>query len=270
MFRRHLVLPADGTLLVNTDVHGSGEDFERMVHHFEAEAANTQWVILGDVVHAPDREAAERQPELYDYEDASAHIVERILQLQRQHPGRVHFVLGNHDWAHVGGPRVAKFYADEAAHLEEQLTEAQVLALRELFRAALLCAVAPCGVFLSHASPGALFDLAELDAIDIGGQLTDRQRALVKELTNYYGQREAISRSFLDNVSRHTGHHLTTVVHGHDRDEKGWFAHEETQLCPVIFGAPRENRRYLRLRLDARYDSVHALRDGHEILRLWD
>lgn len=268
--RRHLILPAEGTLLVNTDLHGNGEDFERMASLFEASPAGTHWVILGDVVHAPNERARTNRPDLYGYDDASGEIVERIVQLQAQYAGRVHFVLGNHDWAHIGGPRVAKFWPDEAHHLEAQLTPAQLLALRELFRGALLCAIAPCGVFLSHASPGALIDIEELDTIDVGGHVNAREHALIKELTNYYGQREAVTRSFLEHVSQQVGHVLTCVVHGHDRDEAGWFVQEETQLCPVIFGAPRENRRYLRLQLDARYDSVHALRDGHELLRLWD
>ena len=271
MAARHLILPREGTLLVNTDVHGSGDDFRRMRDIFEADADTTHWAILGDIVHAPDARARAQRPDLYDYNDASGDIAAEILRLQHAYPGRVHFVLGNHDWAHVGGPTVAKFWPDEAAHLEEQLTPEQVLSLHKLFRKALLCLVAPCGAFLSHGSPGALFDsFAELDAIEVGGELAPRQQALIKELTNFYGQREAVSRSFLQHASDLSGEQLAFVIHGHDRDENGWFVHEETQICPVIFGAPRENRRYLRLNLAARYDSVHALREGHEILRLWD
>lgn len=270
MAARHLILPDEGTLLVNTDVHGSAEDFGRMRELFEA-APQSYWLILGDIVHAPNREARGRRPDLYDYEDGSGEIAQQILELRADHPDRVHFVLGNHDWAHVGGPRVSKFYDDEAKALEGTLDEATIAALHELFETALLCAMAPCGAFLSHASPGALFDsLDEIDAIDVGGELTDRQVGIVRELTTFYGQREAVSRSFLEHMSGLSGCDLRFVVHGHDRDEEGWFAHENTQFCPVIFGAPRENRRYLRLDLAARYDGVDALRVGHEILRLWD
>lgn len=270
MARRHLILPDQGTLLVNTDVHGNGEDFDRMVEIFESAQDNPHWVILGDIVHAPDEGARMRRPELYDYDDRSGEIATKILALQRKHPERVHFVIGNHDWAHVGGPTVGKFWEDEAAHLESTLDDRAITDLHQLFRQALLCVVAPCGGFLSHASPGALFELSELDAIDLGGEMDPRQRLLVIELTNFYGQREAVSRSFLEHVSEQTGLDIRFVVHGHDRDESGYFTHEETQVCPVIFGALRENRRYLRLDLSAKYDSVDALREGHEVLRLWD
>ena len=87
-------------LFVNTDVHGNLEDFLRMEAIWRAEP-DARWVILGDVVHAPDDEARREKPELYDYDDGSLAIVERILDLQGT--GRVHFVLGNHDHAHVGG-----------------------------------------------------------------------------------------------------------------------------------------------------------------------
>ena len=270
MNARHLILPAHGTLLVNTDVHGSGDDFGQMRAHFERAEARTHWVILGDIVHAPNDSARARAPELYDYDDCSAEIAGQILELQASHPGRVHFVLGNHDWAHIGGPLVGKFWEDEAQHLEASLDASRVAQLHELFARALLCVIAPCGAFLSHGSPGALIELAELDAVDLGGSLEQRQRQLVIELTNYYGQREAVSRSFLEHMSEQSGCDLRFVVHGHDRDEAGWFTHENTQACPVIFGAPRDNRRYLRLDLAARYDSVDDLREGHEVLRLWE
>ena len=62
---------------------------------------------------------------------------------------------------------------------------------------------------------------------------------------------------------------LRVVVHGHDRDEWGFFYEGETQLCPVIFGATRANKRYLRLDLGARYESAQALREDTEIVRLY-
>ena len=61
---------------------------------------------------------------------------------------------------------------------------------------------------------------------------------------------------------------LTVVIQGHDRDESGWFTEGGNQLCPVIFGAPRANKRYVQIDLTARYPDVHALRDGEEIRRV--
>ena len=268
---RHRILPSSGTLLVNTDLHGSGADFDRMRQIWESSPDDTHWAVLGDIVHAPDDSARRRQPAWYDYDDESGRIATQLWELRNAHPDRIHFVLGNHDWAHIGGPRVAKFWDDEAAQLESTLDRQTIATMHELFRNALICLLSPCGVFMAHASPGALVDsLEELDRIDLGGELDDRQRALVMEFTTFYGQRGAVSRSFLTHMSDLSGCDLRMVVHGHDRDEEGWFTHEDTQACPVIFGAPRRNRRYLRLDLAARYDSVDDLAQGREVLRLWD
>src|SRR5687768_15067266 len=94
--RRHLVLPDRGVLLVSTDVHGNEEDVARLETVFERERAenpDTHWVILGDVVHAPSLEARVDRPDLYDFDDGSMRIVDRIERLSQEHEGHVHFVL---------------------------------------------------------------------------------------------------------------------------------------------------------------------------------
>ena len=124
--RRHVVLPERGVLLVSTDVHGNLADFVRLEEIFAAEIARepeTHWVILGDVVHGPDERARVSHPDWYGYADDSMAIVDRILAAEAAAPGRVHFVLGNHDHGHVGGPHTAKFHADEVAALESGLSE---------------------------------------------------------------------------------------------------------------------------------------------------
>lgn len=272
MPERYRILPPEGVLLASTDVHGSGEDFRRMRAIFEdavAEEPNTHWAILGDIVHGPSDEARERRPDLYEYDDESGTIARELVELIDTYPDRVHFVLGNHDWAHVGGPATRKFYPDEAEHLESNLSTEEIETLHRLLKGALLCLITPCGAFLSHASPGALFDsLDELNDIELGEPLEGRQLGLVEHLTTYYGQRAPVCRSFLRHTSDLCDLDLQFVVHGHDRDEEGWFTHEDTQLCPVIFGAPRDNRRYLRLDLSDHYN-LADITDGREILRLW-
>ncbi len=271
---RWICLPARGTLLVNTDLHGNGDDFRQMRARFEAARARdpeTHWVILGDIVHAPSDEARVRNPALYSYPDESWEIASGIRELQRAHPGRVHFVLGNHDYAHIGGPRTRKFYTDEVAALESCLRPAQVEELRALFRDALLCVLTPCGAFMSHGSPNdSLEDPRELDRIQLPPPKHDeRARAILLGLLNAYGQRPQVTARMLEQVSRGQPRQRF-VVHGHDRDEAGWFRYHPQQLCVVCFGAPRHARRYLQLDLSATYESSEALRDGVEIRRLYD
>jgi hypothetical protein len=266
-------LPNRGTLLVSTDLHGNGEDFRTLRALFLDTLAgdpHAHWVLLGDLVHGPNPEARARHPELYDFEDESWPIVAGVIDLLGRHPGQVHLVLGNHDHAHLGGPRTRKFYRDEAAHLEARLSPDQVAALRELFRSALLAVIAPCGLLLTHGSPGAeLRSLDELDRITFPLAPGDHEaHALVSSFLESYGQRAEVTAHLLETVSR-AGPRVWLVVHGHDRDESGYFTEGGNQVCPVLFGALRPHKRYLRLDLSASYTRVEDLREGEEVRRLY-
>jgi len=269
MNSRVLKLPSMGVLLVSTDLHGNHEDFARMRELFLAEH-DAHWVQLGDLVHAPSEYARRHTPELYDFPDGSIDIVLGFAALQREHPGRVHVVLGNHDHAHVGGPHTRKFHADEVEHLESTMTPAELEVLRTLFSNASLAAVAPCGALLCHGSPDdSLTYLRALDDVPLDiSRGTDAQRALLRTLLTSYGQPGEVTARVLAAVSE-PGTPLTFLIHGHDRDPSGWFTEGGNQAEPVIFGALRENKRYLRLSLSARYPGVDALRDGEEIRRLY-
>jgi predicted phosphodiesterase len=272
--RRHRILPGEGTLLVSTDLHGNGQDFRALRELFLDRAAgrhDVHWVLLGDLVHAPDEQARAEEPTLYDYPDESWPIVEGVAELRRQWPDQVHLVLGNHDHGHIGGPRPAKFYADEVGYLESTLDEPKLARLRALFRSALLAVLAPCGVLLAHGSPDdSLKGLAQLDGLSLDPRENSRaDAAILRSFLTSYGQQPQVTARLLRTLSAEVGFDLTVVVHGHDRDGEGWFCEGLNQLCPVIFGAARENKRYVELDLSARYETVADLRQGFEIRKLY-
>lgn len=270
--RRTVVLPSRGALLVSTDLHGNWDDFAALRGRFlaalMAEPA-THWAILGDTVHGPSEEARARRPELYDYSDMSAEIVAAILELQRAHPGKIHYVLGNHDHGHVGGPRTAKFFPDEVAALEQRCSPGQLADLRALFEPALLAVAAPCGVLLAHGSPDDRLDQFEdLDGVRLRPRDNDPyRRHLLATFLGSYGQREEVTARLLARVSA-SAVPVSLVIHGHDRDEDGFFANGRCQACPVIFGAPRTHKRYVVLELSSRYNCAADLREGAEIRRV--
>jgi hypothetical protein len=274
--RRHVVLPARGTLLVSTDIHGNGEDFRRLRAIFDETRArdpDTHWLILGDIVHAPNERARREAPALYDYDDESGAIVRGVHELVRAHPSHVFFVLGNHDYGHIGGFRTNKFYDDEVSHLESILDDETRGMLRAVCTESLIAAVAPCGAFFAHGSPDAtLRALSDLDRIALPRDPKDPDIAyhsdVLRTFLTSYGQPRAVTERLLATVSA-AGTEVRMVIHGHDRSEDGWFVEGGNQLCPCIFGAPREKKRYVRLDLAARYASVDALRDGHEISKLY-
>jgi 3',5'-cyclic AMP phosphodiesterase CpdA len=270
---RHLILPDHGRLMVSTDLHGNGDDFRRLREIFLSHVdrdPDVHWAILGDLVHGPSAHARREQPELHDYEDESAAIVGGVRELLERFPHRVHLLLGNHDHGHVGGAHTSRFFRDEVSHLESRLDARQLAALRELFEGALLVAAAPCGVLLAHGSPSDLLaDLQRLDSIALrADQNGPADRRLLATILESYGQPGAVTGRMLRQVGARHGLDLGVVIHGHDRDDEGWFADADNQLCPVLFGAPRASRRYVELDLAARYRSVADIRDGVELLRV--
>ncbi|MBX3228005.1 MAG: metallophosphoesterase [Labilithrix sp.] len=270
---RHRVLPRRGRLLVSTDVHGNLEDMRALDARFRdvrRAEPETYWVVLGDVVHAPNAAARVDRPDLYDHDDGSAAIVRMLLDLRAEDPEHVLFVLGNHDHAHVGGPKTRKFHRDEAAALEATLTPEAIAELRALFEPALLAVAAPNGVLLTHGAPDdALVSLAELDGVPLDvRRMTERQARVVFTLLGSYGQPAATCAKMLAQVSAASGLDLRVVVHGHDKSEDGFFYEGGNQVCPVLFGAPRAEKRFVLLDLAARYERAEDLRDGLEILRL--
>src|SRR5690242_7667391 len=114
---RIVVLPETGTLLAATDLHGHLPDFHAFIKHLETD--DTVVVICGDLVHGPAFEEKDWPFYLGDYYfDQTKQLLVEARELQQRFPGRVHYLLGNHEHAHVGGRHVAKFYPDEALALE--------------------------------------------------------------------------------------------------------------------------------------------------------
>jgi Calcineurin-like phosphoesterase len=266
-----LRLPSNGRLLISADMHGNHEDFRRLSAYFTSlrqKEPETHWVILGDAVHGPSLEASMKNQELYGYQDESWVIVEGIIALQERHPGRVHFLIGNHDYGHIGGYHTSKFYDDEVEHLEASLSTEQLQRLQEFLRGAMIAAVAPCGAFLAHGAPeDCIENLRDLERIMLPAQ-DHESRTILRSLITSYGQPRETAERFLRAASN-PGLEVRFMIHGHDKDEAGFFFEGENQLCPVLFGAPDENKRVVLLDLSIQYGSVMALRDGVEILRLY-
>ena len=76
-------------------------------------------------------------------------------------------------------------------------------------------------------------------------------------------------RALLDSLSKTLPFPLSVVIHGHDRDDSGYFYEGSHQLCPCLFGAPRQHKRYVLLDLSARYQSAQQIRVDEELLLLY-
>jgi hypothetical protein len=265
-------LPASGRLLVATDIQGNLRDFQRMLALFEESPADSVLVFTGDLVHGPDPETEENWPDFLGtpYRDDSPTVVQAFMAAQERYPGRVHCLLGNHEHAHVGGPRTAKFHADEAQVLEDRLGPEPTGVMRTLFHRLPLVAVAPNGVVLLHAAPSAnLKSVEELEAVELDGYaqwgIDDffHVSVLGPILWSRMARPEQ-ARAFLKVLDGRI------AIYGHDVVREGYERVGDEQLCvSTSFALLDQDKTYVELDLAKVYPNVHALREGTELKKLY-
>lgn len=158
-----------------TDVQGNVADFDRVAAIFE-DAAKTRegayLVVTGDLVHGPEL-GEEDWPDYLGsfYHGDSKTVLQHARELADRHHGRVLYLLGNHEHAHVGGPVVSKFFPDEARRLEDLLGEDGTREMRAWLRTWPFVAVASrARLVMLHAAPHAKISRAEdLDRLPLEG-----------------------------------------------------------------------------------------------------
>ena len=272
MTSRLLRLPASGRLLVATDIQGNLRDFLRMVSLFEEAPNDSVLVFTGDLVHGPDEHTEQNWPDYLGtpYRDESPEVVQAFLEARVRYPGRVHNLLGNHEHAHVGGPRTAKFHDDEARVLEARMGPERSEAMRMLFTQLPLVASAPNGVVLLHAAPSArLSGPHELEDVPLEGysHMGIDQFFHVPVLGATLWSRMASpeqARAFLEPLGGRI------AIYGHDVVREGYERVGDEQLCvSTSFALLDEQKIYVELDLAREYPNVHALRDGIELKKLY-
>jgi hypothetical protein len=245
-----VTLPSEGRLIVATDLQGHLDDFLAVEAVFEraaAESSGAVLVVTGDLVHGPELSRDEWPTHLGSYyRGDSVGVLERAEALARRHPGRVHYLLGNHEHAHIGGPTVSKFFPDEAARLEDLLGPERARRFQAWLSDWPLVAVAPrAGIALTHGAPHALLDSAEdLESLPLGpvaGAVDLDGRSLLAILWARTTSTER-ARAFL----RTLGPSLRVAVYGHDVAPAGYAIDREPLLCvSTSFGCHDGDKLYL-------------------------
>ncbi len=272
------MLPDRGTLLFATDLQGNLGDYERLeaIYREEERAGNEPFLLLaGDLVHGPDEGTSEPAawPDYLGsrYVDRSVELVLRAMRLADG--ARTLCLMGNHEHAHVGGPVVSKFHADEAAVLDEALGPRRD-EVHAFFRSFPLLAVSRCGGVFTHGAPaGTEADLAAFERLRWEGyeavplhamHAVDTLGALLWARSASPGQARALlAATALD------GRPGTFVAYGHDVVREGFEKEGDEQIClSTSYGLLDEDKVYLRLDLGRRYGSVRDLEPGREILKL--
>jgi hypothetical protein len=256
--RRVVVLPECGKLIVATDVQGNVRDFDRVAQIFEEAAARRDGAVLvvtGDLVHGPELREHEWPDYLgsYYHGDSKA-VLERARALADRHPGRVHYLLGNHEHAHVGGPIVSKFFPDEARRLEDLLGPEKTLEMRAWLRTWPFVAVAArARLVMLHAAPHARIESREdLERLPLEGffdvpleEMATRGTlgALLWARTTTTERANAFLRAIHPDAR--------VAIYGHDVARAGYAIDREPLLCiSTSFGCFDGDKLYLEWELD--------------------
>lgn len=280
-----LRLPDRGRLLVAADLHGNLRDFLAVVAHFESLGSDGHLLFLGDLIHGPQIPLG-RWPECpglrgRPYHDQSPAILLGVSELMARFPDRVFSLLGNHEHAHIGGPRTSRFARDEAAALEQSLGIENSSWLSDFIAQLPIWAIAPCGLLFSHAAPAALLaDPCDLDRMDYrryerptGATLDAYRRmgpaeinpaALLGQLLWNQSLPPLLARQVLDSLG------LSLCIYGHSVIPAGYQTIGSQQMIlSSSFCMEDAYKKILCLDLAARYPSVTVLRLGQEIVPLY-
>jgi hypothetical protein len=260
---RVLTLPSEGRLILATDLQGNVRDFQAIERIYEDAArkpGGAVLVISGDLVHGPELAANEWPEHLGTYYHGdSPELVRRARALADRHPGRVHFLIGNHEHAHVGGPVVSKFFPNEAERLESLLGEEGTRELRAWIESWPFVAIAPsAGIAMSHAAPHApISSPRDLERLPLAADADDPNdldgRATIIALLWARTTSSDRARAFL----RALDDRLTVAVYGHDVAHRGYAIDREPLLCvSTSFGCHDGDKLYLSWDLSCRAESA--------------
>ena len=251
--RRVIQLPDRGRLLVATDVQGNVGDFDRVAAAFEDAAKSREGaylVVTGDLVHGPELSEADWPDYLGTfYHGDSKTVLEHARELSDRYPGRVHYLLGNHEHAHVGGPVVSKFFPDEAQRLEELLGNQGTQRMRAWLRTWPFVAVARhARLVMLHAAPHARIRSADdLERLPLDGfdtiPLEDMStRGILGALL--WARTTTTDRAF--EFLRALDAEARVAIYGHDVARSGFAVEREPLLCvSTSFGCFDGDKLYL-------------------------
>jgi hypothetical protein len=261
-------LPERGKLFVATDFQGNVGDFDRMAAIFEraqeSEKDGATLVITGDLVHGPELLESEWPDYLGSYYHGdSKTLLFHARALADKYPGRVHYLLGNHEHAHVGGPIVSKFFPDEASRLEELLGEKATQSARAWIRTWPFVAFAPkARLLMLHAAPHTKIESADdlerlrLDAVNDFSFEDMASRSTLGALLWARTTSTERARAFLQAIHKDA----RVAIYGHDVARAGFAIQREPLLCvSTSFGCFDGDKLYLEWDLAEPAESAHEV-----------
>jgi serine/threonine-protein phosphatase PP1 catalytic subunit len=139
-------LPANGRLLIVTDLHGDLEDYEKYIGLWDCDNPDHHLVFVGDFIHSTEED------------DGSIEIIEDVIEKNEKYPN-FHPLLGNHEWSHIVGSPVFKGFNNQTQDFEDLIQykkgslEPYLSDYVEFFKTMPFFVQTENGIFISHTGP---------------------------------------------------------------------------------------------------------------------
>lgn len=242
-------LPDRGEVWLTGDLHGNADNLKRFAALADLDAHPDRFLVVQEIVHARLITA--------DNRDLSFVAILEALRLQARYPGRVYFLLGNHDMAvqqnrelSKGGRFLNRYFIRGLAYMYKERHEDVLRAYQEFIAGMPAAVFAPNGVFMAHSTPKRVFvPSLTREHLEEAAQPLHKDRA-VHALVHGRDYAPDTADAVADQLE------CDVLLCGHTPTRKGWKVPNHRH---VIIDSQHGKGRYVRFDLATRYADAEAL-----------
>lgn len=247
---RAVFLPSVGDLYLTGDLHGNVENLKRFAATADLDNHPDRILVIQEIIHSRIITADQR--------DLSFVAILEALKLVAKYPGRVYYLLGNHDLAFAldrelvkGGKFLNRFLYKGLAYMYQARHEEVAAAYKKFVLDMPVALVAPNGIIMTHSTPKRPF----IPSISMDYLTTTSPKKHLSECGPIKALVEGrdFEEATIDAFTKRMGVEL--VLCGHTPTKAGFRVANSRQL---IIDSQHENGRWVKFDFTRSY-TVHEL-----------
>lgn len=256
---RAVFLPEQGEVWLTGDLHGNVKNLQRFVELADLDNHPDRYLVLQEIVHSRLITA--------DNRDLSFVAIMEAIKLVAKYPGRVYYLLGNHDLAvHLnrelvkGGKYLNRYLFRGMAYMYKKQYEKVLQVYRDYIAGMPAAIFAPNGVFMAHSTPKRAFipSLSRTYLTETAAELPYQKLKPITAMVNGRDYHPDTAEAFADRLE------CQLMLCGHTPTTKGFRIHNDRHL---VIDSQHEKARFVRFNLAEHYATAEELAD--EVQPLW-
>lgn len=255
---RVVYLPSQGEVWLTGDLHGNVDNLKKFAQLADLKNHPERVLVVQEIVHARVITA--------DHRDLSFVAILEAIRLMVEFPGRVHYLLGNHDLAvHLerelvkGGKYLNRFLYRGMAYMYRDRSDDVLAAYREFIAGMPAAVIAPNGIFMAHSTPKRPFipTLSRGYLEEQGPDVSLKGLKPIAAMVNGRDYEKDTANEFAEQME------VDLLLCGHTPTNKGWKVPNHRHL---IIDSQHEQARYVTFDLARKYSSAVELSARVELL----